>query len=399
MTTPTTAIPASSERLKRNQTIAYFTAFVALGLIVGSLGPTLIGLADNTRASLSAISVVFTAQSLGLLAGNLVSGRWYDRAPAHPFLAATVVLIGLMLVLTPLVSSLAMLAAIMFVIGLGAGSIDVGGNTLLVWVYRHDVGPRMNGLHFFFGLGALLSPILVTQVIAFSDDITWAYWLLALLVLPPAMMFLRLPSPRAPVADDPEQAERPRRLLVFLIATMFFLFVGAELSFGGWIFTYARSLELATVTAAGYLTSVFWGALTLGRLLSIPIAARVRPSLMLIGDIGGLIFFLTLLLLTTGNSLALWIASFGIGLSMANVFPTLMTLGDRYLPITGNVTGWFLVGGSLGSMTVPWLIGQRFESTGPQVTMMILLLTIVLAAVVLGVFLLAARGRTRNAER
>ena len=47
--------------------------------------------------------------------------------------------------------------------GVAEGALDVGGNTLLIWVHRHKVGPFMNGLHFFFGAGAFLSPIIIAQ--------------------------------------------------------------------------------------------------------------------------------------------------------------------------------------------------------------------------------------------
>jgi len=38
----------------------------------------------------------------------------------------------------------------------------------------------MNALHFFFGVGAFVSPIIVAQAILMTGDITWAYWVLAL---------------------------------------------------------------------------------------------------------------------------------------------------------------------------------------------------------------------------
>jgi FHS family Na+ dependent glucose MFS transporter 1 len=388
----TLAASPATQRVKRNQTAAYFVAFISLGLTASSLGPTLPGLAANTRSSISQISILFTVQALGVLVGDLVSGRWYDRAPAHPFLVGVILALAVALALTPLVSSLWVLAAIMFLIGIGVGSIDVGGNTLLVWVHRHDVGPRMNGLHFFFGLGALIAPILVAQAIALSGGITWAYWLLAVLVLPAAFLLMRLPSPDAALEVDESPEERPRWWLILLIATMFFLFVGTEISFGGWIYTYAITLNVVTTTTAGYLTSLFWGALTLGRLLSIPLATRMQPRHMLMVDIAGLLVFLSLPLAVPGSAWVVWVAAFGVGLSMANVFPTLITMGERYLPVTGNITGWFLVGGSLGSMLVPWLIGQRFESTGPQVTLVILLATSTLAAGVLAIFLMVVRA-------
>lgn len=400
MAPSSTAVPATLERTRRNQSNAYFVAFITLGLAMSSLGPTLPGLADNTRSTLSQISLLFTAQSLGMLAGNLISGRYYDRGPAHPFLAVIVAGISVGLALIPLVSSLAILLAIIFIIGVCAGSIDVGGNTLLMWIFGRQVGPRMNALHFFFGLGALLAPIFVAQAIAFGGGISWAYWLLAILVLAPIPIFLRVPSPAIPHAHtDAETPSAPTPwLLVGLIAAMFFLFVGAELSFGGWIYTYATTLGLATVTTAGYLTSLFWGALTLGRLISIPLAARVRPRYLLVADLIGLTLSLGLLLAFSGSSPVLWIATFGFGLSTANAYPTLMVLAERHLRISAKITSIFLVGGSLGSMTVPWLIGQRFEASGPQVMMQILLVTVLLTAVVLAAFLFAIRPKGSSAR-
>ncbi len=389
MTTDTHA----NERLKRDQTNAFFVSFIALGLAFSALGPTLPSLAGNTGSTLSQISILFTVQSLGMLAGNFLSGRLFDRRPAFPFLAAVVLLTAAMLALIPLMSSLGLLAALLFIMGLAAGSIDVGGNTMLVWLHGNQAGPRMNALHFFFGVGALLAPIFVAQAIGLTGGVTWAYWLLALLVLPAALLFLRLPSPAAPARIAQARSERIPWLPVGLMMAAFFLFVGAEVSFGGWIYTYALTLGLVTVTSGGYLTSVFWGALTLGRLISIPIAGRVRPRYLLLADVLGGVASLSLLLLMPGVSWALWVAAFGFGLSMANVYPTLVLLGQRHLHLTAAITSLFMVGGSIGSMVIPWLIGQRFETIGPQVTMMVLLVAVLLAGVDVAAFLWVTRSR------
>ncbi len=60
----------------------------------------------------------------------------------------------------------------------------------------------------------------------------------------------------------------------------------------------------------------------------------------------------------------LWLGTILIGLGLASVFPTALTFGDTLLVTSGTVTGWFLVGTSIGAMTLPWLIGQVFESAG-----------------------------------
>ena len=394
-----TALPASTEttetRLNKRRAIAYYAMFIALGLAVAALGPTLPGLAKNTGSTLSAISILFTMQALGSLVGSLSSGHWYDRAPAHLFLAGAVIVLALMLTLIPLMTALVALALIVFVVGMAGSAIDVGGNTMLVWLFKDGVGPYMNALHFFFGVGALLSPLVIARVIAWGGGITGAYWLLALLLLPAVLLLVRSPSPTIPFQKDGDSATKPRWLLVFLIAAMFFFFVGAELSYGGWIYTYAFSLDLATATTAGYLTSLFWGSLTLGRLVNIPVAARVRPRYMLMADIAGLVISLLLLLLWPASTAILWVATFGMGFSMASAFATLMGLGGHHIDVTGRITSLLLVGGSLGSMTVPWLIGQFFEPYGAQSMVLLVLASVIAAALALAAFLWAVRGDDR----
>ena len=48
-----------------SKTVGYYAAFIALGLVTASLGPTLPGLAENTRSQLGEISFLFTTRSLG----------------------------------------------------------------------------------------------------------------------------------------------------------------------------------------------------------------------------------------------------------------------------------------------------------------------------------------------
>jgi fucose permease len=379
--------------LKNRQTRAYYLAFIVLGLSAAVLGPTIQGLAGNTGSTIGQISILFTTQAFGYLLGSLASGWRFDRVPPHPLLAALLVLLAAAFALVPLTPTLLLLAGLFFLVGLSQSSLDVGGNTLLVWVHQDRVGPRMNALHFFFGLGAFLAPLIVARVIVISGDIIWAYWLVALVALAPALILFRLASPRAP-AQSTADGRRADPLLVILIAALFFLFVGAELGFGGWIYTYGVETGLATAETAGYLTSFFWGALTLGRLLSIPLAARLRPPAILGIDFVGLVGFMVLLLGWSQVPGVAWIAGFGFGLSMANVFPTLMTLAEAHLPITGRITSWFIVGSSLGSMIIPWLMGQSLERRGPSSAMWIVLVCVLLAAIVFAGFQLAARRRT-----
>jgi fucose permease len=55
------------------------------------------------------------------------------------------------------------------------------------------------------------------------------------------------------------------------------------------------------------------------------------------------------------------------------------------MKITGQTTGWFLVGASAGGMFLPWLIGQLFETAGPRSMMLVLMCDMIAAATVFAV--------------
>ena len=377
------ALGLSADAGQISKTAGYYVAFISLGLAGAVLGPTLPGLADHTHSRLDAISFLFVAHSLGYLAGSLIGGRLYDRVPGHPVMATALVFIAIALALAPLAPQLWLLVGVFLFMGLAAGALDVGGNTLLVWVHGHQVGPFMNGLHFFWGLGAFLAPIIVARAIVGSGDISWAYWILALLILPAALWVFRLPSPPAQAVSKDEPAEGARYLQIALVALFLFMCVGAEGAFGGWIFSYAVTLKVATEPVAAYMTSAFWGALTVGRLLAIPIAARVRPRYILLGDVLGCLASVCIILIWPQSLLAAWVGALGMGVSMASAFPTTISLAGRHMTITGQATGFFFVGASLGGMGLPWLIGQRFALDGPPVAMLAIAIDLALAV---GVF-------------
>lgn len=372
----------TEQRARLSKTAGYYAAFIALGLTSASLGPTLSGLAANTGTAISQISILFSARAFGYLLGSLLGGRLFDRMRGHPVMALMLAGMVTSMALVPGLKLLWLLALVILLIGVAEGSVDVGANTLIVWVHRGDVGPYMNGLHFFYGVGAFISPLIVGQVLLRSGGgIAWAYWVVAVIMVPVVLYMARQPSPvnQDVIEKDSADTKLASPALVALISLFIFLYVGAEISFGGWIYTYAVALGLATPAAAAYLTSGFWGALTVGRLLAIPVAARFRPRTILLVDLLGSMAAVGLILVYPASLTVAWVGSIGAGLFMASVFPTTLSLAERRMPITGQVTSWFFVGASLGSMTVPYIIGQLFESTGPVVTMIAILICLVLA--------------------
>jgi FHS family Na+ dependent glucose MFS transporter 1 len=379
--------------------IAYYAALVGIGLLAASLGPTLQGLAAQTGSSLAQISALFVARSLGYIGCTSLIGRMYDRVPGHPLMAGAVIGIAVCLALTPLAPWLALLVALMAALGAMESIVDVGANTLLVWTIREGVGPYMNGLHFAFGAGAFLSPIVVAQAISFGGGITWGYWILVALVLPAALLILRVPSPTAPGRSTERSSGQSNLVLVLLIAAFYFLYVGAEVGFGGWAATYATRTGLADEAGAAYLTSAFWGALTAGRLLAIPLAARFRPRTLIAANVIGCLLSVGLALVWQGSAVALWIAALGTGLAMASTFPTMLTLAERRLHLTGALTSTFFFGAGSGGMFVPWLIGQLFEPLGPPIALALVFAALVVMAAVFAAIVLLAPGPKASPSR
>ena len=370
-------------------TIAYYLSFIILGASTAASGPSLPKLAEHTSSGLDRISLIFVFGSLGYLIGSYFGGRAYDRVPGHRLMAIALLAIGLASVLIPIAPVLWMLLAAMFLSGLAGGIVDVGSNTLLLWTHGKSAGPFMNGLHFFFGVGSFIAPLLLARVLIQTGDILWLFWTVAIACLPLAIWYWFLSEPSTHTQAQ-ERNNVPLPVLpVLLMVILFVLYVGLELGFANWIYTYALTLDLGTAVTSAYLTSGFWGAFTFGRLLGVWVSTRARSQAILFADLIGCAISTLIIMLWKDSSLALWVGSIGLGLSMASIFPTFLMLAGERMEVTGAMTGWFLVGSGAGSMLLPWLIGQIFVRTGAGAMTIVLLIDI--AAIVLVLLLFASQ--------
>lgn len=367
-------------------TAAYYVAFILLGLTIAAEGPTLLKLAEHTSSALDQISSIFLFGSLGYLVGSFFGGRVYDRIQGHRFMAGVLVFLGLIIALVPVATSRWMLFSIVLVLGLAKGALDVGCNTLLLWVHNEAVGPFMNGLHAFFGVGAFIAPLIVARVLAVTGDIYWVYWFFALVCFPIAIWIWNLPSPVS--RSVPAHHERtPFPVLpVLTMVLCFVLYVGGEAGYGAWIYTYAFTLNFGTEVTAAYLTSAFWGSFTLGRLFGIWVSTRLKPMPILLLDLAGCILSVGLILVFPESALVLWIGTVLFGISQASIFPTFLTLSEERMHITGTIAGLFLVGAGMGGMILPWLIGQAFAKIGAGAMMGMIFIGVVLNLLMLLLF-------------
>ncbi len=376
-------IPARSVSLR---TISYYAVFLSLGLMMMALGVTLTELARRTHSSFDHISYLFLTRSMGFFLGSIFGGRIYDRiASGHKVLAIGLMGMAVCAAFVPLMPNLPLMVALFLLQGLAGSLINVGGNTMLLWSHRHNITALLAGLHFSWGLGSAISPLIVEQIEKFSGSINWAYWGLSLFAIPVCWCLLRFASPPHPHKSSEIAPPPVKLLLAILVGSFFFLYTGFEASLIGWIHTYTMQTGLGDKSAAYKLNSAFLMLFTFGRLIAIPIAARMRPRTILLADILGCFMSAAVILLWSSSATVLWIASCTLGLSMASIFPTMLAFAERRMPLSGKLTGYLFSASSGGSMILPFIVGQFFVSIGPQ-----FLFYLVLGALCLDVILLVA---------
>jgi MFS transporter, FHS family, Na+ dependent glucose transporter 1 len=392
----TTDFPATQSTHPTHLVISYYLAFMALGLMMMALGTTLTELAQRTQSEFHQISYSFMSRSLGFILGSIFGGRIYDHLRGHKVLASALAGLAILAAFVPVTSSLKMLIGLFLIQGLVGSLINVGGNTLLMWSHRDsNIGALLTGLHFSWGLGSAVAPLIVEQVEAWSGDINWAYWTLSLTVLPACILLLRLPSPAHPYASDKDSKAPVNMLLAVLVACFFFLYTGFEASIINWIHTYTMKAGLGDKSAAYKLNAAFLMTYTFGRLLAIPIASKVRPRTILIADFSGIFLSVVVILAWPSSARVFWIACCTLGLSMASVFPTMLSFAERRMSLSGKLTGYLFSAASGGSMILPLLVGQFFTSVGPQVLFYIVLAALAIDTVIFTVMMMLYPSHTK----
>jgi MFS transporter, FHS family, Na+ dependent glucose transporter 1 len=349
-------------------TLLYYWLFICLGLSIGLVGPTLPSLANQTHTPVGDLGAIFTASAVGALLGTLLGGRLFDRVRGHRALGIAQLASAVLIALYPVIPSAWLLLVVVVGKGLTDGFINTGANTLLVWTHKEKSSPFMNALHFFFGLGAFLAPILVAQVIDIPGGYRYAFWVLAVFsgLAGFAMLSLKKNPQHAPATSTVEGPVRINYRIVIAAMLFLFFYVGAEIAFSGWIYTYALTLNLANVTTAAYLTSMFWLTFTLGRLTSIPLAMRFKPQQLIAAALTGCLAILGAALIIQPSSTFVWILAAALGFCMAPIWPSGFTLAGQSVRLTSRVSGLILLGDSLGFMVLPWVVGQVLQGVGPQ---------------------------------
>ena len=373
----------------------YLAVFIALGLALSLLGPALTFLRERAGVSKGEIGVLFAAQSLGYLVGSLVSGRFYDRGYGHRAIAAGLFGIAASALVIPHVTSVGALAVPVAFVGAFCACVDVGCNTLVVWHSRRTGSIRLlNGLHLFFGIGALLTPGLVNRSLAWGGGLGPITTLLAVYAVVIGFVALAHDSPTHGVdgsAADANAPQTPIRILA-VIGVFFFLYVGVEIGFSGWITTYAEGIDLPGANAATWLNTAFWVSFTLGRLIAVILAKHVRTGVMLGASCALTVVLLAVMALGNGSPTMVWLTTPLIGIAVAPQFATMIAYAEERIVLSGRATSWFVSASGIGGLALPFLIGQLLDGSSGAMP-----ITVGIAAAAATAWLLIVRSTLRGA--
>ncbi|KYR01026.1 hypothetical protein DLAC_02112 [Tieghemostelium lacteum] len=366
-------------------TTSYLLCFVALGISVGSLGPTLLALAENTNSTLDKVGYFFSSRGAGYFVGSFCA-RIFDKVKNGNYvIAAAVILMALSLFTIPLVKNIWVCGLVFVIEGFAAGFLDSGLNAMIVWVWKESVNPFMQLLHFSFGVGAFLAPLVISQLVSYS--LVTQYMVLAVIMGAGGLMIIFLPSAVIPSneesSDGEEISRREKRLGVEVVASIaFFLFwyVGSEAGFGGWLSSYSQ-LNLGFTDKQGALiTSLFWGTFTLFRFIGVIMSLVMTPQQMVVLDTCVCFFFSILLILFQKSATVLWISTAGLGIGLASIFPTAFSLPQNLgFKVTGESTSYMVIGATLGELTIPWLIGVMQHNIGHHTLPFVVLGTLIIS--------------------
>jgi fucose permease len=253
--------------------------------------------------------------------------------------------------------------------GLGMGATDGGANGLFLDLYPTSRGRALNLLHVFFSLGALISPLAVGQLV--EARVPWQLMLLITGVawLPLAAIVGVADLPAA--GHTPGHGTRPARLglalPLVLLGVAISCYVASEIGVSNWL---VRFLEPAPLTVATLALSLFWGGLTLGRLLSAFLADRFEHTRFAI--VSMLAASAALVLAVLVPALPIAIALFAlVGFAFGPVYPLIMAIAGERFPGRAAAVSGFLAGTSVvGSIIYPPVVGFLSVTVGLVVAML-----------------------------
>ncbi|KAG8926710.1 hypothetical protein FRC01_008458 [Tulasnella sp. 417] len=414
--TPATELPAPSisgrSSPSSNSLLLYRICTYGIMILEGwsdaTAGPLLPVIQRHYNMNFTVVSMLFVTSATGFALGAIVNVPLTDRyglgkASIITVCAAFQVLAyALIPPALPFPVMCVSYALIGFTMALQNAQTNVFVSSL-----PGNASSAMGLLHGFYGIGATAAPLVATQV---GQTGHWSYFYLTsvgLAVINTAfsLYVFRLKRLEDLLPPHENAEETPalqgskygailRRKQVHLLAAFAMVYVGAEVTVGGWIVTFLEQLRGGGPNA-GYVSSGFFGGLTLGRFILWPIndllgKHRAIYAYMVVAAGLELVVWLVPNLITNAVAVAI------VGMALGPMYPIVMNIAAEVLPkwILAGSIGYVASTGQVGSALFPFLTGLLATKRGVQVLQPLVIGLFGLMAVLWLVFMLNTRRRT-----
>jgi len=360
----------NAPRPKVNLLFLAYIAFVTLALPTGLLGVAWPTLRTEFLLPLDAMGFLLFSSTIGYLISSFFIGRLINRFGIGLLLMVSSLASAVSLIGYTVAPAWSVIVAIGCIAGFGSGVTDAGLNTYLASEYNEG---QMQWLHACFGIGATLSPIIMTASLA--QFVSWrpGYTFVGILMAIMAICFwLTLSDWKQPKRSETRNENSQRGLMDYQTSLwdtlllpmtwigilMFLLYTGAELILGNWAYTLLTEGRGISPQLAGLWAGGFWATFTIGRVLGGLYAQRIRLDILMLGGmtlslLGAVLFWWNPLTLVSVAGVFL------TGFGMAPIFPGLVSstsqrVGQHH---AANTIGIQMSAAGLGGALLPTLAG------------------------------------------
>ncbi len=361
-----------------------YLAFISLGLpdsLLGAGWPTMYG---ELGVPVSYMGIVSMVISGGTIVSSLMSDRLTRKFGARVVTVVSVFLTAGALFGFSFSDRFWMLILFSVPYGLGAGAIDAALNN---YIALHYSARHMSWLHCFWGVGAIVSPFIMSYALTSS---TWndgcrivGYIQLGIA----ALLLVTLPvwKINSKKTDAVEQksigligALKIKGVPFILIG--FFAYCAAEATAMQWASTYFVEVKHISEAQAAQFASLFYIGITAGRFLSGFVSAKIGDRRIII--IGASVLTLGIILLVIPVTAAeLSLAGFVIiGLGCAPIYPSIIhsTPANFGAENSGAIIGIQMACAYVGSTFMPPLFGLIGSATDFAILPLYLIVFVVL---------------------
>lgn len=285
--------------------------------------------------------------------------------------------------LNVLTDSYPMILLSMF-LALGASTmLNTTVNLLTPMVCAGYAGMMVNIFFFIQGIGTSGSQFLLGRF-AFSYDgwkmingVLFAVGLVSLGLFTMVNLKPEKEKTKPKTSQKKKPQDMPGASIFWLLVLMMgFYFIG-EHGIMNWMLTYCmNALQMPSHTASAYL-SIFWGGMTVGRLVFAPVVQKlgVRKSLKYFGGAGTVLFVTGVL---SGSKGVILLSSSGLLISI--LYPTMVLFFQQIYPVSvvATKTGAIISAATIADIVFNAGFGALSDSMGIQISFLILPVCMVL---------------------